>query len=64
MALNLCQSHTQVAFHHKFDALQLHLVNIDIETIISIRLTLGLDVLLSLTNQSEDALNEGKLERQ
>ena len=64
MALNLGESDTQVAFHDKLDALQFHLVNIDIKAIIGIRLTLRLDILLSAADQPENALHESKLERQ
>ena len=64
MSLNLGESNTQIAFHDKLDALQFHLVNVDIEAIICICLFLRIDDLLSSADQSQDALNQAELERQ
>ena len=64
MALNLGKSHPQVTLHYKFDALELHLVDVDIEAIICVAQALLFDVLFFRADLPQNTLDQAELERQ
>lgn len=64
IALNFGQANTQVTLHDKFDAFQLHSVDVEVEPIVNITLSTLLNHLFTVANFSEHALNEAELERE